>query len=101
VARELSLPVNKNEFKGDYVRSYRIRNGVLHNPVSDRRTTKGLFHVTEGGLPIPGDKKAVPKAVFAHLLREAFTRRNICSTYRSPPGSRRKRRCSFHCCCAR
>lgn len=73
VARELSLPVNKNEFKGDYVSSYRIRNGVLHNPVSDRRTTKGLFHIAEGGLPIPGDKKAVPKATFARLLREALT----------------------------
>lgn len=72
VARELSLPVGKNEFKGEYVSSYRIRNGVLHNPVSDRRTTKGLFHVTEGGLPIPGDKKAVPKIVFARLLQEAL-----------------------------
>ncbi len=72
VARELSLPVSKDEFKSDYVSSYRIRNGVLHNPVSDRRTTKGLFHVTEGGLPIPGDKKAVPKQVFARLLREAL-----------------------------
>lgn len=72
VARELSLPVSKNEFKGDYVSSYRICNGVLHNPVSDRRTTKGLFHVAEGGLPIPGDKKAVPKGTFARLLREAL-----------------------------
>ena len=72
VARELSLPVNKNEFKGDYVSSYRLRNGILHNPVSDRRTTKGLFHVAEGGLPIPGDKKAVPKITFSRLLREAL-----------------------------
>ncbi len=72
VARELSLPVNRDEFKGEYVSSYRVRNGVLHNPVSDRRTTKGLFHVAEGGLPIPGDKKAVPKAIFARLLQEAL-----------------------------
>ena len=40
------------------------RNGVLHNPKSDRRTTQGTFHVAEG-LPIPGDKKAVPRSVFA------------------------------------
>jgi uncharacterized protein len=41
------------------------RQGVLHNPASDRRTTEGVFHVAEGGLPIPGDKKAVPKETFA------------------------------------
>ena len=72
VARELSLPVNQNEFSSEYVTSYRIRNGVLHNPASDRRTTKGSFHVAEGGLPVPGDKKAVPKVAFARLLREAL-----------------------------
>lgn len=72
MARELSLPTNSNVFSNEYVSSYRIRNGVLHNPASDRRTTKGSFHVVEGGLPIPGDKKAVPKAVFARLLQEAL-----------------------------
>jgi hypothetical protein len=45
---------------------------VLHNPASDRRTTKGSFHIAEGGLPIPGDKKAVPKATFAHMLNHAL-----------------------------
>jgi hypothetical protein len=72
MARELSLPKNSNVFSNEYVSSYRIRNGVLHNPASDRRTTKGSFHVVEGGLPIPGDKKAVPAVVFANLLREAL-----------------------------
>ena len=72
MARELSLPLHGDVFKNAYVSSYRIRNGVLHNPASDRRTTKGSFHVVEGGLPIPGDKKAVPKQVFANLLREAM-----------------------------
>jgi phosphoenolpyruvate carboxykinase (diphosphate) len=38
---------------------------VLHNPKSDRRTTQGIFHVTEGGLPIPDDKLGVPKITFA------------------------------------
>ncbi len=71
VARELSLPVKQNHFASAYLSSYRVRNGVLHNPASDRRTTQGSFHVAEGGLPIPGDKKAVPKGVFARLLREA------------------------------
>ena len=72
VARELSLPVNQSHYQSEYVSSYRVRNGMLHNPVSDRRTTKGSFHVAEGGLPIPGDKKAVPKIAFARLLREAL-----------------------------
>ena len=72
VARELSLPARQDEFKSEYVSSYRIRNGVLHNPTSDRRTTKGSFHVAEEGLPIPGDKKSVPKLTFARLLRAAL-----------------------------
>ncbi len=72
VSRELSLPIDKDVFSSEYVSSYRIRNGVLHNPASDRRTTKGSFHVAEGGLPIPSDKKAVPKLAFANLLRKAL-----------------------------
>ncbi|HHH13104.1 MAG TPA: hypothetical protein ENJ98_02610, partial [Thiolapillus brandeum] len=72
VARELSLPMGKDEFKSEIVSSYRVKQGVLHNPASDRRTTKGSFHITEGGLPIPGDKKAVPKATFAAMLRHAL-----------------------------
>ncbi len=73
VARELSLPMDKDEFHNEYVSSYRIRNGILHNPLSDRRTTKGSFHIAEGGLPIPGDKIAVPKPVFARLLHAALS----------------------------
>ena len=68
LARELSLPPDRDEFMSDIVRSYRLRQGVLHNPVNDRRTTQGVFHVTEGGLPIPDDKMAVPKIVFGRLL---------------------------------
>jgi hypothetical protein len=68
VARELSLPMGEDEFHSDIVSSYRVKQGVLHNPASDRRTTEGSFHITEGGLPIPGDKKAVPKQTFAHML---------------------------------
>ena len=30
----------------------------------DRRTTHGIFHVAEGGLGIPDDKRGVPKEVF-------------------------------------
>jgi hypothetical protein len=72
LARELSLPPDRDDFVSDIVRSYRLRQGVLHNPVNDRRTTVGVFHVAEGGLPIPDDKIAVPKAVFARLLDAAM-----------------------------
>lgn len=72
IARVLSLPPDRDEFVSDIVSSYRIKQGVLHNPKSDRRTTQGVFHVTEGGLPIPDDKLAVPKAVFANLLQLAL-----------------------------
>lgn len=73
LARELSLPADADAFRSDIVSSYRVRQGVLHNPASDRRTTKGLFHVSEGGLPIPGDKKAVPRETFARMLAHALT----------------------------
>ncbi len=72
LARELSLPADADSFRSDLLTSYRVRNGVLHNPRSDRRTTSGTFHVCEGGLPIPGDKKAVPRAVFVALFRQAL-----------------------------
>lgn len=72
VARELSLPMGEDEFHSDIVSSYRVKQGVLHNPASDRRTTAGSFHIAEGGLPIPGDKKGVPKLAFARLLEAAL-----------------------------
>ena len=72
VARELSLPMGQDEFHSDIVSSYRVAQGVLHNPASDRRTTEGSFHIVEGGLPIPGDKKAVPKKAFAAMLARAL-----------------------------
>ncbi len=72
LARTLSLPAEGDHFSSDIIDSYRIEQGVLHNPKSDRRTTKGVFHVTEGGLPIPNDKKAVPKIAAARLIRKAI-----------------------------
>ncbi|WP_370890123.1 hypothetical protein [Janibacter sp. GXQ6167] len=72
LARTLSLPVTSDEYSSDLITSYRLANGVLHNPRNDRRTTAGVFHIAEGGLPIPDDKKAVPREVFARLLAEAL-----------------------------
>jgi hypothetical protein len=73
MARELSLPPDATKHVSPTLTSYKVRNGVLHNPSNDRRTTEGVFHVAEGGLPVPPDKKAVPKAVFGRLLEAALS----------------------------
>ncbi len=72
LAREVSLPPNGNSFKSDLVSSYRVKQGVLNNPKHDKRTTKGTFHIVRGGLPVPPDKKEVPKRTFAHMLYAAL-----------------------------
>jgi hypothetical protein len=87
VARELSLPAHGDEYVGPLVSSYRVRNGILHNPKNDRRTTEGTFHVTEGGLPVPFDKKAVPKHVFAEMFRRAMNapEEDLCLPFHANP----------------
>jgi phosphoenolpyruvate carboxykinase (diphosphate) len=72
MARELSLPPDGKAFKSDLLSSYRLKQGILNNPKHDRRTTKGTFHIVRGGLPVPTDKKEVPKITFAHLLNSAL-----------------------------
>lgn len=72
LARELSLPADGDYFESEFVKSHRVSQGVLHNTSRDRRTTAGSFHIAEGGLPIPGDKKAVPKIAYANLLHQAM-----------------------------
>ena len=72
VSRVLSLPPDKDSFVSSEVESYRVKQGVIHNPKHDRRTTKGSFHIVEGGITIPADKIAVPKTVFARLLKVAL-----------------------------
>lgn len=72
IARELSLPYHANEHHSKHLHSYRLQQGVLHNPASDRRTTAGVFHIVEGGLPVPADKKAVPVKAWHSLLEAAL-----------------------------
>lgn len=72
LARTLSLPLGSDVFKSDLLTSYRTLNGVLHNPANDRRTTKGVFHIADGGLPVQDDKLEVPRAVFGRLMEHAF-----------------------------
>jgi len=72
MARELSLPLNGTDFHSDLIDSYRLVQGVLHNPKSDRRTTKGVFHIAAGGLPVPADKREVPVKTYGALLQKAL-----------------------------
>ncbi|MCW5965067.1 MAG: hypothetical protein KIT83_13590 [Bryobacterales bacterium] len=72
LARTMSLPAKGDTFLSPYLSSYRLPQGVLHNPKADRRTTQGIFHVAEGGLPVPSDKIEVPKVAFARLLELAL-----------------------------
>ncbi len=72
LARALSLPMDGDTFASEHLTSYRLVNGVLHNPSNDRRTTKGVFHIAEGGLPIQDDKIAVPREVFGRIMEAAF-----------------------------
>lgn len=72
LSRMMSIPPDKDSFVSDIVQSYRVKQGVIHNPKHDRRTTKGVFHVVEGGLPIPADKIAVPKITFVKMMQVAL-----------------------------
>ena len=72
LARVMSLPPGEDQLSSPYLHSYRVRQGILHNPLNDRRTTKGVFHIVEGGFPIPADKIAVPKVTFRALLAAAL-----------------------------
>ena len=74
LAREMSLPESKSEhcYKNSQITSHRLRNGILNNPLNDRRTTKGSFHVADYGFKVPKDKIKVPLVTFAHLLKYAF-----------------------------
>lgn len=72
LARIMSLPPNQDHFFSSTVNSYRVKQGVLHNPKSDRRTTQGVFHIAEGGFPIPEDKLSVPKIAFGRMLAHAL-----------------------------
>jgi len=68
LSRVLSLPKGEDVHETSICKSYRVAQGVVHNPKNDKRTTQGVFHVVEGGLPISGDKKVVPKITFAKML---------------------------------
>jgi hypothetical protein len=72
MARIMSLPASADAFSSPCLQSFRVAQGVLHNPKSDKRTTQGLFHIADGGLPVPADKTEVPRQAFAALWASAL-----------------------------
>ncbi len=72
LARVVSLPPDADRYENSILTSHRVRQGVIHNPRADRRTTQGIFHVVDFGLPVPDEKIAVPPGVFGNLLRHAL-----------------------------
>ncbi|KAL7719814.1 PPi-type phosphoenolpyruvate carboxykinase 2 [Entamoeba marina] len=72
LARVLTLPPEKDEFFSETMSSYRHEHGILNNPAKDKRTTVGVFHITEGSIPVPADKIQCPKIAFLRMLKAAF-----------------------------
>ncbi|MDO8542316.1 MAG: hypothetical protein Q7S40_17900 [Opitutaceae bacterium] len=72
LARVLSLPPDADRYENPTLTSHRVRQGVIHNPRADRRTTQGIFHIAEFGVPVPDDKQAVAPAVFGRLVEHAL-----------------------------
>ena len=102
LARVMSLPPGADTLSSPYLKSYRVPQGILHNPKSDRRTTQGIFHIVEGGLPVPADKLAVPKKAFAALLAAALQPPpDDLWRCRSPAIRTTVPVCLFRCCCGR
>ncbi|EAL49814.2 hypothetical protein CL6EHI_198620 [Entamoeba histolytica] len=72
LGRVLSFPPHKQEFFCETMKSYKIKQGVLHNPAKDKRTTVGVFHICQSDVPVPADKIECPKIAFLRMLKAAF-----------------------------
>jgi len=72
LARIMSFPPCQQEFISATMTSYKLKQGVLHNPAKDKRITQGVFHVCEGGPIVPADKLEVPKIAYIKMLKVAF-----------------------------
>ena len=90
----MSLPPRADSFSSPCVQFLSRAAGRPAQPKSDRRTTQGIFHIVEGGLPVPADKIAVPSRPSPRCWAAAL---------RPPRGSarrcrsRRTRKSRSHC----
>ena len=79
------------------------KQGVLHNPKSDRRTTQGHFsHRRRAACRFPTTRSAVPKGVFGNMLRRALTPpHGLAATAVHLIARTRRPNVLCRCCCAR
>ena len=70
LARELSLPIDAAAWHNVWCRATGSTTGCCTTP--SRSPHPGVFHVAEGGLPIPADKLRVPLPTYLRLLEEAL-----------------------------
>jgi hypothetical protein len=75
LARVMSLPPGADSFTSPYLHSYRTCKESCTIRKATGAPPKGIFHIVEGGLPIPADKLAVPKPAFANSGRGVAARR--------------------------
>ena len=103
LARVMSLPPSSDTLTSPYVRSYRIRQGILHNPKSDRRTTQRNFsHRRRRPADSGRQNRRAEDRVFAALLARALTSARGCPGVAVHGGSGRTRcACSSPCSCGR
>ena len=99
MARVLSLPVDRDEFNSGILSSYRSGRACCITQSATAARPR-VFHVAEGGLPIPDDKLAVPKPVFARLLEAALQPPPELLRLPFTSTKRRRRNVLFHCCSA-
>jgi hypothetical protein len=78
LARELSLPVDADVFRSDIVSSYRVRQGVLHNPASDRRTTRACFMSPRAACRFPATRRRCRARCSPACLVSPSSRRRNC-----------------------
>ena len=66
------MPEGADEFHYEHVDSYRTCNRILNSPPTDKRATKDVFHIVEGGYPLPDDKIEVPKIALHKMIKISF-----------------------------
>ncbi len=67
LARVLSLPQGADTFTSPYLKSYRVPQGVLHNPKTDRRTTQGYFTLLKADSQFPKISWVYPRRLSRHF----------------------------------
>ena len=98
----MSLPLGGDTFARPICSRIVCRREFCTIPRATAAPRKGIFHIVEGGLPVPADKLAVPKQTFAALLAAALQSAGRSADAAVHCRSERVRCvCLFRCCCGR